>query len=320
MYQRLVLFIILIMAVTACNDSYRTPDKITIERFDRDILTYASLDSTARDSFRTHYAEAIKVLVGTDADTSLTRYSESRAVTMFTPDIDSLLPPLDATEQCISEIYSHFQRYMPSLPLPRLIGVVSTYNQSVIAVDSTLLIGLNHYLGPEYAAYSVFPPYQRAVKELSLLPYNIAEAIMATDCPYQTTPQSTALSRMVYEGALVYVMMQIIPDASLSKALGTGDEEGAMILEKEEGNLWRLMIERNAIFSTDPTVADRLVRLAPATSILGSDTPARAGRYFGYRIVDKYMQGHKDTSMEHLLKPAFYNSPSILVESGYTPR
>lgn len=320
MYQRLFFLIILIIAVTACNDGHRTSAKITVERFDRDVLTYTSLDSMARDSFRLHYAEAIKVLVGNNDDSSLIKYSASRAVTMFTPDIDSLLPPLDATQQSLSEIYSRFQRYMPSLPLPRLIGIVSTYNQSVIAVDSTLLIGLNHYLGSDYAAYSVFPPYQRAVKELSLLPYNVAEAIMATDCPYQSTPQPTALSRMVYEGALVYIMMQIIPDASLSKALGTGDEEGTMILGKEEGNLWRLMIERNAIFSTDPTVADRLVRLAPATSLLGSDIPARAGRYFGYRIVDKYMQGHKDTSMEYLLKPAFYNSPSILVESGYTPR
>lgn len=323
MYPRLVLFIFSLVAVTACNDGRHTADRIAVERFDRDVLSYTSLDSVARDSFRLHYAEAVRLLTGHDAfeaDSSLRAYTGSKAVEMFTPDIDSLLPPLDATEETLSEIYAGFRRYLPSLPLPRLIGIVSTYNQSVIAVDTTLLIGLNHYLGSEYAAYSVFPPYQRAVKELSQLPYNIAEAIMATDRPYHAPQESTALSRMIYEGSLVYLMMKVIPDASLGKTLGNGDEESVLILQKKEGDLWRLMIERDAIFSTDPVIADRLVRPAPATSVLGGETPARAGRYFGYRIVDSYMRRHNDTRPEYLLTPDFYQSPSVLVESGYTPR
>ena len=323
MHTRLFILIISIIALAACGDGHRSTDKITIERFDRDIRAYTSLDSMGRDNFRTHYAEAVKVLTGQGAeysDSALTEYTASKAVTMFSPDIDSLLPPLDGTEKCLAEIYAGFHRYMPSLKLPRLIGIVSTYNQSVIAVDTTLLIGLNHYLGHEYAAYSVFPSYQRALKELSMLPYNIAEAIMVTDRPYEVSTQSTALSRMVYEGALVYIMMKIVPDANLSNAIGNGNEDGLLILQKEEGKLWKLMIEHNAIFTTDRTVADRLVRQAPSTSVLGSEVPARAGRYFGYRIVDKYMQRHSDTALEYLLTPEFYNSPSILVESGYTPR
>ena len=76
------------------------------------------------------------------------------------------------------------------------------------------------------------------------------------------------------------------------------------------------MASRKMLFSTDEMTAAMLTNLSPATNILHVDSPGFAGRYIGYRIVEKYRKNN-ETALEDLLLPTFYDGKQTLSQSGY---
>ena len=113
--------------------------------------------------------------------------------------------------------------------------------------------------------------------------------------------------------------MTSLPGADLSEAMGYTTEQKEWMM-KNEGNVWRRIIEQGYLYSTDGSMASRLCRPAPASPAIHPDAPGAACRFIGYRIVDAYMQSHPDFEVAKLLSPEFYNSTSSLVDAGYSPR
>ncbi len=313
-------FIAPLLILSGCTEK-KPVEKAAIERFDIEVFDYPSLDSARRADFRTHYNDAIMfALKGdtTDIDGALVEYASSKAVKMFEPDIIARLSMTDSLETALGSVKARLAERLPSTQWRKLYGVISTYNQSVILADSSLLIGLNHYLGSDYPAYSYFEPYQRAVKTPSHLPYDVAEAIIANRFPYKQVEEATLLNRMLYEGALLAAVNGTVADSDPAESMGYSEDEWKWLSENEK-NAWSALIDRELLFSIDPTTTDRMVRPAPATSLIHPDAPGRAGRYIGYRIVKAYLKRHPEKSLEWLLSPEFYNSPTALVESQYMP-
>lgn len=309
-----------LLILSGCAEK-KPAEKAAIERFDIEVFDYPSLDSTRRADFRAHYNTPIAfVLKGdtADIDGALAEYASSRAVKMFEPDIIARLSMTDSLETALGCLKTRLGELLPSTQWRKLYGVISTYNQSVILADSSLLIGLNHYLGSDYPAYSYFEPYQRAVKTPRHLPYDVAEALIANRFPYQPAEGATLLNRMLYEGALLAAVNSTVADSNPAESMGYGEEEWKWLSENEK-NAWSALIDRELLFSIDPTITDRMVRPAPATSLIHPDAPGRAGRYIGYRIAQAYLKRHPEKSAEWLLSPEFYNSPTALVDSQYMP-
>lgn len=113
--------------------------------------------------------------------------------------------------------------------------------------------------------------------------------------------------------------MTTVPGADIAEAMGyTPDELEWMT--KNEGNVWRRIIEQGYLYSTDSSLASRMCRPAPSSPAIHPDAPGAACRYIGYRIVDSYMHDHPDYQPAQLLTPEFYNSTTSLIESGYSPK
>ncbi len=292
-----------------------------IERFDIMVSNYPEMDSSQRENFISHYADAVAFVTkgdSTNTDSTLLAYSKGAAVKMFGADIEKRFTMADSIETVLGEIKSAMNNKLPEVAWKRIIGVISTYNQSIIMTDSTLLLGLNHYLGADYQAYSYFEPYQRSVKTPGHLPYDVAEALIANKFPYKPSEESTLLNRIIYEGALLAAINDITPGGNIAESMGYTKEQWKW-LEKNERNIWNSLIERELLFSIDPTIADRMIRQAPTTSIITPDTPGRAGRYIGYKIVEAYRKHHPEKSIGRMLTPEFYNSPTALINAGYIP-
>lgn len=143
--------------------------------------------------------------------------------------------------------------------------------------------------------------------------------MIAGGYPYIEDENASLLNRMLYEGAVTYMVMKSIPDADLAEAMGYTPEQMQWINENE-GNIWRHIIEQRYLYSTDRTLADRLCRPAPSSPAIHSDSPGRAGRYIGYRIVTAYMDSHPGYEAAQLLAPGFYNATSSLIDAGYSPK
>ena len=114
---------------------------VEIHRFDRAAYRYATADSADRQALRDTFAVALRIMLGNDInDSSLTAYSQSRGVRVFTPDIESRFLSLDSIEAVTGCIYSRMGDEFPDITPPEIYSAVITYNQSIILADTVMFI------------------------------------------------------------------------------------------------------------------------------------------------------------------------------------
>lgn len=222
----------------------------------------------------------------------------------------------DSLEQALGIIFGKAEALGLNLTPKRVYAVASPYNQTVVTADTLMFIALNHYLGPDKEFYAYYPDYIRRLKSQERIGTDVAEASVTAQYPFK--PDSdfpTVIQRMAYEGAVIEAVMQMTGTDEREAAGFTTDDY--RWLEENELQAWRSMLGRDMVFSTDPELVEGFVRPNAVTSVLHHESPGRAGRFIGHRIVRKYLERHPSTPLSQLLSPDFYNSPSLLSEAGY---
>lgn len=283
---------------------------------------YRSMTDLERREFVDSDSICIKALLqvyGYNAitDNVLTDWCESPAVRIFTPAVDSVYSSLSQLEQSLGGIIHNASANGLAFPHLRYAAVVWGNRKSMIFVDSVLLIGLNHYLGSDYPGYSAWPEYQRVEKTPEALPYDLAEALIAMSYPYEPGDEPTALSRMLYEGAIIYAKLKLVPQSTLGRALGYSSQQMEW-LQANKQSVWRRLVQNKLLYTTSAITIERLVEPAPSTSPIGGEVPGRAGRFIGYSIVCAYLEQKGDVPLSALLSPDFYNNPEVLIESAFS--
>ena len=325
-YIVFVLSCVSIVSLTSCGtrtEEARPAESMRVIRMDEAVAQYRMRDTVYRDSVRSVYAKPLAFLFsvtgrGEVSDSSLYEYSCSRPVDVFTHLVDSLLPDIGAVEPVLGEVNARIRRLLPKAGIGALYAIVSPYNQSIFTTDSIMLVGLNHYLGADFEGYKYFEPYQRVNKRIDQLQYDVAEAAVGSAYPMSTDADATVLSHLLYQGALIEAKMQLVPDADLADALGYTAEQLEW-MDANEAQAWDALITRNLLYSQSVTDAGRLILPSPSTTILHPDSPGRAGRYIGYRIVQAYLDSNPDAALSDLLSPSFYAGQQTLLNARYAP-
>lgn len=307
--------------IVACTSS-GSDSSICINRLDSAINTYSSADLFRRQEIQRRFASDIVAFQTALADTMpvdsfMTVQSLSKGNAIFFPEVECRFPTLDSIGKVLGGMRDNFVKEFDGEKFPRCTSIISTYNQSIILVDTVMLIGMNHYLGEDHPAYASFEPYQRKVKNPRHISYDVALSIIGSRHPY-ADEKPTIVSRLLYEGACLYAVKQIIADFSLAEALGWTETqmEWANANERE---IWNALISRDLLFSTEPSVADRLFMPSPSTAILHRDSPGQLGRFVGYRIVENYVKSNPTIPLTKMLSSGFYASPNTLNKAGYQP-
>ena len=294
---------------------------------DDDAVVMVRLDLAADSLVRGEDAELARSgafgmwmsMTGDTLSSSPTAFASTRRIAAFLPDVKAAFPPpCDSVASALGRVFAATGRQRS------VYAVVSPFRQSVVlAGDTAVFIALNHYLGSGHPAYSGFPAYQRRQKTPSRIPLDVAEAVLAASYPY-VPPKAdvggaTALSRMLYEGALIELVMRAT-GVSEQEALGWTPDELRWAAANER-RVWDEMLRRRLLFSTDPAVGTRLLDPAPSVPLVNASSPGRIGRFMGRRIVDSWLRATGSApSADRLLSPEFYNSRQTLGEAGYNPR
>lgn len=235
----------------------------------------------------------------------------SRADSVFAPDVERLLPPLDSVESVLGGALG------PESGV-KLYGVIIPFRQSIItAPGGVIFIGLNHYLGKDYEGYrGVFPSYLRHRKSIERMPVDIMQARVASLYPPEFSASPTLLNRLLYQGALLETANEKInaPDSTL---LGLTAEE-LKWCEENEGNIWLTLIDRNLLYSTDAAVADRLLQPAANSNMINANAPGQAVLYTALKLVRTYCK-KTGTSAKQILENKLYNDNQTLIKSEYAP-
>lgn len=320
--------------LAGCSTKDKTADQqtvyppIAVERLDRVAAQFGGLDDEAADSV---YAadkallDAYMTTVGMRPDSigavrALRLWSTTLPVAMFAPPADSVFPVGTPLDSILGNIVGGAREHGIPLPDRRYAAVVWGRPESILFDGDVMLIALNHYLGEHHEAYSRWAEYRRSLKRPDMLPYDIAEALVATQMPYQPAADGDKVyARMLYEGALAEAKMQLIKDAKLQNALGFTDKQLAD-LQTNEAYIWNHLVNDKLLYSSDAEVMHRLFDLLPYSSVISPQAPGRAIRYTGWRIVRAYLDKHPDTTLPELLTPTFYNNADVLRQAGYAPK
>lgn len=313
------------IATAACGGHEQTPppDDVYVANVYDIMARFGRTDSASRAALvgaDTAEVRAFMSVVGElpVTDERMAAWSYSLPVLKFTPLADSVFPDSTARPAlAIGNMQARLRRAGVAITPRRYAIVVWGRLESIMFVDSVMLIALNHYLGAENEAYEGFPLYQRLVKEPKYMPYDITEAVLATDHPYDNEG-GTVLQRMLYEGALTVAKIEAVDGGNAQDALGYRPEQMQFIID-EEAALWRQLIAQGYLFDTSQATIDRLINPAPNTPLLDIRCPGRVGRYIGYRIVESYRSRHPEVTLSTLLSPQFYADPTVLEESHYNP-
>jgi len=221
---------------------------------------------------------------------------------------------VSAIERSLSEAISTYKLWFPKDSVPTFRMHVSGLTQSVITSGSVVSISGDKYLGKDYPLYkSYFNEYQLPTMQTENVVCDALKAFLEGRFPEANA--NILVDRMIYQGVVSVTVEQMLPEQDMKSILGYDAKEFEW-LDKNEKNIWIYMVENEQLYTTDQLTITKYMEEAPFTSFFGQSSPARIGRFIGYKIVKSYLK-KKNLPISSLL-PRF-DAKNVLAESGYRP-
>lgn len=329
LYLSLLLTLALFLSFAACKrlSSASPKDKISVLRFDKLMNDYIMLNSfSSLQKMKTEFAEEMQVLeedvlgIGQVTDTDI----DKRLITYFTKEPNKQVMKdalvefeyLDDIEEQLTKSFYKLKKEIPSLEIPRIYAQISGLNESVVVNKSSIGFSIDKYLGSNYPIYKrYYYPYQRKTmsKEFivpdCLFYFLFSESEISLD-----GRRNTFLDIMIYY-AKIYYLISEVTDLSIENVLAYSEKDKKWCKENEK-LLWKDIVSRDYLQSTDPYIIRTYCKTSPFTSFYGEGSPARLGMWVGYQIVKKYMRRH-ETTLAELFTMSDYRK--ILAGAQYKP-
>jgi gliding motility-associated lipoprotein GldB len=238
-------------------------------------------------------------------------------------DVDSIYPNLDKQETQLTEAFKYIKYYFPEQQLPHLYAYFSGFEAQTVISNNYFGIGLDQFLGGNSRFYPAltaqYPRYlSRAFNPDNICPRVVEGLISENICP-ESDSDKTLLSKMIYNGKIMYLMDRILPDVSDTLKIGYTAAQ-LKWCQDFEPKIWGYFLDEDLIYKTDDPVIQKFIGETPFTPGLGDDNKSapKLGVWTGWQIVRKYMEKHPEMSPADLVRKN--NAQEILNESGYHPK
>jgi len=228
-----------------------------------------------------------------------------------------IFPDLNDTEEVLSDAFKRYIYYFPDSIVPEIVAYVSRFNHKIITVGNYIGVGLDQYLGPECTYYDMLriPEYIQYNKRGEKIPSDLIQVWGALNFPYNDSSDNV-LSRMVYQGLMLYFTDALVPEMNDSLKIGFSASQLKFCTANEK-QMWTYLVENKLLFSTDPLVIKKLTEPAPFTTYFPKESPGRASVWLGWQIVREYARRNKNLSVPDILNETDYQK--ILRASRYNP-
>ena len=331
-YTFILKLILIGFLITSCS----TKPKIDIEnveinyqflRFEQDLFDpNKDMDIKVRELenkygvFFTRFIENI-INAGTNGDDQVTNNLKNF---VYDSDIQTIYKKVNEKYTDLSveslELENALKRYHVALPkkvVPSVTTFISGFSYTIAVTDSTLGIGLDMYMGNDFAFYDMlrFPQFK---KNRLARKYLVKDALMGwlQSEFLKSENEKTFLSQIIYQGKLLYVIEQLLPDAKPQDLIGYDDNQWKWCRTNEEP-MWAHFISNKLFYSSLFSEYHKYINEGPFTPGFDRESPDQTGYYVGWQIVKSYMSNNPNTSIEELLM--LDDSKTLLSKSGYKP-
>lgn len=308
------------------NDVHRL--NIQVHRFDQDLFSI-SKDSFTKDTTELYrkYNRFFDLFTSQIIRVGNKKFPLFREnVLGFTndPDIRSVYnevqrqyPDLDAETEDFDIAFSRFHAVFPDSLLPKVNTLISGFNYNIVLSDSTLSVGLDMYLGDSCRFYEMLalPAYKTKRMNRDNIVSDAMKGFLIGSFE-NNHKDNDLISRMLYEGKIIYLITQFLPHYKTSQAIGYSEQEERWCSENE-GKIWSHFIDKKLFYSSD--FNDELIYIndGPFTKGFPNEAPPKIGVWLGYQIIKSYMNKNQETTINQLME--LNDAHEIFNKSGYKP-
>ncbi|MGB4776598.1 MAG: gliding motility lipoprotein GldB [Daejeonella sp.] len=307
---------------------------IPIERFDIDLNTISQQNlplttQKLQQKYGRFYEDYMEKMIGIGSVRDTNYYSNLKTILQnkdyleLKSSVNAKFPSLSKTQNELTDAFKHIRYYYPEQKLPRLISFISGFAFQTPVGDDYIGIGLDMFLGADSKFYPALrqsiPQYiSRRFTPDNITP-RVLEAFIREDMFPEEDKNRSLISKMIYNGKILYMMDEIMPNIADTLKIGYTDKQ-LQWCKKNEGDIWAYFLQNDLLFNTDYLKIQKFLAEAPFTPGIGenSESAPKLGVWTGWQIVRKYMDKNPDITLQELMKDTDYQK--ILTASKYKPR
>jgi hypothetical protein len=295
---------------------------IEIQRLDRDIFNSA-VDSLRQKYgvFLDYYTNGI-LDIGTYRDSAFREYLElfknDETVKTASEGVNKQYPDLKELSNKLTTAFKYYRYYFPDKYIPKIYTYISGFNQNLILTDSVLAIGLDKYLGADYKLYDDLriPKYLSRNMNRDKIVSDYVSTWISSEWILNLRKSNDLVSKMLYEGKILYATKMILPDEADSLIFGFSADQ-IKWCKNNETTMWITLIEGKLLFSTNHFAIKKLTDPAPHTAEFTNESPGKACNWIGYNIIAKYMKNNSQLTLRELMDNEDYHK--IFEQAKYKP-
>ena len=327
----LYLIAILIM-ITACHNTDKPHFVTTVSKVEIPKIKIKRYDQALFALPLTHFRDNLKKIApsyplflninlnDSSIVNDLQKFAADSSNRSLNKEVQKQYSDLTFLETGLTDAFTRCASYFKGCHAPYVYTFVSGIDyQFPIRYDGdNMAIGIDLFLGGDYAPYKriQIPNYMtRRMTREKILPTCMAE--VGKFLLSSQKPGNTLLDRMIMEGKILLLQDATLPDIADNIKIGFTPEQ-LKWCDEYAGDVWKFLIERQLLYSTNPEETQKFMQDGPFTLSFGKDSPSRIGVWMGWQIVRKYMKENNTVTLEELFKNM--DSQSILEKSGYKPQ
>jgi hypothetical protein len=337
---RLLSFLV-VFSFAACGHRNDYPDisgisvpEIHIERFD---AAFFNLDTNhieaglyrLNQEFPDFTGDFVNNILGAGplSDTSLVAFAAAREFLVsylgIRDSLKSKYQRLDWLERELRQGFRYIKYYFPQYQLPqKVVAFIGPFDGPGVAITSyDLAIGLQAYAGRNFSLYltgkgqDLYPAYISRRFEPEYIDVNCLSAV-AEDIFPDSSDSRPLIEQMIIKGRYWWLAGKLMPDAPDSITTGYSQAQLTWCAQNE-ADIWRFFLANTDLFTIDPDILKNYIGESPNTLGMPSGSPGNIGTWVGWKIVQKYMEGHSQLQPKDLMR---VSARTIFEDSKYKPK
>lgn len=314
-FRILILTISLILLLSSCTNESQYTSKVELNLFYSDVYKYKQLNNPDKDSFKTKYHDVFNLIYkGDNSDSLILSIPSTDIYKYFITDVENRYKNYNLIHERIQKLYANTKLFTDKELNYRINIVITPYNQSVLLTDSSIVLGINHYLGASHPLYDYYDNYIRKNKEPERITYDICDLICKNIIP--NTKSNTLLDCIIREGILLHLECKLL-NAEPYSVLNYSQDEINWI-ENNIQNAWIKILGQDLLYSFSSSVINDIINPSPHSFTIHPDCPSKIGRVIGYDIIACYLnETNSSLNFKNLEIIAKLDSKSVLLKSKY---
>ena len=211
-----------------------------------------------------------------------------------------------------------FHYFFSKKTLPKqIVSCQSGWNYATAYSDSTLVVGLDMYLGTNSVFYQMLNLQQYRTRCMDK-PYILTDALqgwLLTEFDNET-PVNTLLHHSIFYGKIFFAVKALAPEVSDSVIIHYSNKQ-MDYCKTYEKNLWGYMAEKNRLFENNMRTVQELTGEGPFTAAISKECPPGIAKWIGWQIVKSYMKNNEKVTLDELMNEK--DAQKILSKSKYRP-